>query len=184
MFGPLQLLGAGAHSAKRGHDFPPHRHTCWELVFYREGHIEMPVGDEVFLTRPGLLLLTPPGVTHSERALTAYSNYFVSLEVPSERAWPRVVSDDSRGSLGYLFRALVEEFGSGSLRPEQFEPTQPTMTSLLLAQLDLFLHQARTAVSLSPASVWSVKPNASSRRTFLRRFPSRTLRPAWEWRPP
>jgi mannose-6-phosphate isomerase-like protein (cupin superfamily) len=106
---PLRLLGAGAYNAARGQDFPPHRHTCWELVFYRAGRIEAPIGDQVFLTRPGMLLLTPPGIVHAERALTAYSNYFITLEAPPHYSWPRFVSDDARGSLAYIFRALVEE---------------------------------------------------------------------------
>jgi AraC-like DNA-binding protein len=142
---PLRLLGAGVYSAARGQDFPPHHHTCWELVFYREGRIEVPIGDEVFLARPGTLLLTPPGVVHSERALTAYSNYYITLEVPLNHLWPRAVSDDAKGSLAYLFRAIVEEYWGNS----SADTLTPSLTALLLAQLDLFLHRAQTSAPVS-----------------------------------
>jgi quercetin dioxygenase-like cupin family protein len=80
------LLHVGAYSAPRGQDYPSHRHVVWELVLYREGHIEAPIGDEVFLTRPGLLLLTPPGVAHAERALTAYSNYYMTVAAAEDHS--------------------------------------------------------------------------------------------------
>ncbi|HEX8552111.1 MAG TPA: helix-turn-helix domain-containing protein [Abditibacteriaceae bacterium] len=138
----LRLLSAGAYSAARGQDYPPHRHTCWELVFYREGRIEVPIGDEVFLTHPGLLLLTPPGIVHAERALTAYSNYFIALEAPPHNSWPHLARDDARGSLSYLFRALVEE-NSDAQNGVPNEASH-SLTSILLAQLDLILDRAQS----------------------------------------
>lgn len=146
MFSSVQLLNAAAYSAARGHDFPPHRHTCWELVFYREGRIEAPIGDEVFLTRPGVLLLTPPGVTHAERALTAYSNYYITLVAPEETDWPRSVNDDARGSLGYLFRALVEEYSSQTKgNSARLQHETESLLALLMGQLELYLRRAQAS---------------------------------------
>ena len=141
MSSAIQLLHIGAYSAARGHDFPPHLHTCWELVYYREGRIKVPIGDEVFLTRPGLLLLTPPGIVHAERALTAYSNYFAALELPTDPLWPRVVSDDGRGSLSYIFGTLLDEFSARETGAQS--DGAPTLTSLLLAQLDCYVRRSQ-----------------------------------------
>lgn len=127
------LLHVGAYSAPRGQDYPSHRHVVWELVLYREGHIEAPIGDEVFLTRPGLLLLTPPGVAHAERALTTYSNYYMTVAAPEDHPWPRSAQDDAEGSFGYLFRSLAREHS----RPEG--ERRATMVALLMAQLDCIL---------------------------------------------
>jgi AraC-like DNA-binding protein len=128
-----QFLHIGAYSAPRGQDYPTHRHVVWELVLYREGHIEAPIGDEVFLTRPGLLLLTPPGVPHAERALTAYSNYFMTVAALEDYPWPRSAQDDAVGSFGYVFRSLAREHS----RPES--KRRSTMIALLMAQLDCIL---------------------------------------------
>jgi AraC-like DNA-binding protein len=129
----LRPQGIGAYSAPRGHDFPPHRHLHWELVLYREGRIEAPVGDEVFLTRPGLLLLTPPGVVHSERALTAYSNYYMTVALPVDYPWPRTAQDDAEGSFQYLFRSLLREYS----RPDSGR--RNAMIELLMTQLNWML---------------------------------------------
>ena len=128
------LINAGSYSAPKGQDYPPHRHTCWELVFYRQGHIEAPVGGEVFRTFPGLMLCTPPGIVHSERATTAYSNHHIALHAAPDTPWPRAATDDALGTLSYLCRALVtasrQEAGSNRLA---------AMAPHLLAQLDCFL---------------------------------------------
>ncbi len=133
----FELLYAASYRAPRGQDFPPHRHTCWELVFYRKGNIEAPIGDEIFLTRPGLLLCTPPGIVHSERALTAYANDFIALQAPADTPWPRAVSDDAIGTLSYLCRALVAH----SRNPEK--NAESAMLPFLLAQFDHFLLSRR-----------------------------------------
>ena len=136
-FTPMQLIAVGSHSAKQGQDYPSHRHGCWELVFYREGHIKAPVGDEVFQTRPGMMLITPPGVEHHEQACTPYSNYFLSVQAPPEHPWPRVVFDDANGTLAYICRSLLAESHAAS----SADAVSPSLQELLLAQLDLVLQR-------------------------------------------
>ncbi len=144
---PLQLLHAGSYRAARGQDFPPHRHNCWELVFYRTGNIEVPIGDEIFITRPGLLLCTPPGVVHCERAKTAYVNDFIAIEAPVDAPWPRCVADDSYGTLSYLCRALVAFSRAATDAPDA------KMAQLLVAQLDYFVRSRREDVALPHGEV-------------------------------
>jgi AraC-like DNA-binding protein len=141
----LTFRHAGAHSAPRGHHFPPHKHLCWELVLYREGRIEVPTGDEVFMTRPGLMLLTPPGIVHEERAITAYSNYYLTVEALEDHPWPRVASDDASGTLSFLCRAMLEEYSR--LHTASEEPGR--MLDSMLVQLDIVLRRMRSAPPLS-----------------------------------
>lgn len=143
-FHAVKLLSVGAHSAPKGQNYPPHRHGCWELVFYREGHINAPVGDELFQTRPGMMLLTPPGVQHSEEACTAYSNYFMSVHAAPDQPWPRCAYDDANGTLAYICRSLLAEVKS-TLSPDRpfttITESGTDMQQLLMAQLDLVLRR-------------------------------------------
>jgi AraC-like DNA-binding protein/mannose-6-phosphate isomerase-like protein (cupin superfamily) len=138
----FKVLYAGSYRAPRGQDFPPHRHSCWEMVFYRTGNIEAPIGEKVFLTRPGRLLCTPPGISHSERALTAYSNDFISVEAPPDTPWPPMADDDSIGTLSFLCRALVTYFRAGA------EARNEAMLALWTAHLDLFLRSYHETAAL------------------------------------
>lgn len=133
---PLTVLGVGAHEAPAGKDFPPHRHHCWELVYYRRGYIQAPVGDECYEVEPGMLLLTPPNTVHAEYARTAYANFFLTVDAPAEQPWARVCRDDSGGTLAYLFAALTREWQSVS-------DERARMLALLLEQLDIFLRRTR-----------------------------------------
>ena len=45
--GVPRLIGIGSYEASRGRSFPLHDHDCWELVYYRRGHIEVPVGEQL-----------------------------------------------------------------------------------------------------------------------------------------
>lgn len=132
----MKLRYAGTHSAPAGRDFPSHSHTCWELVLYRSGRIEAPVGEHIFETRPGLLLLTPPGVMHSEKALTAYSNIFVHLE-DGDPGWPLAIQDGD-GRLEQLFGWMVREFADPRAGHED-------MLAALTSQLKVCLRRAGEA---------------------------------------
>ncbi|MBN9389991.1 MAG: helix-turn-helix domain-containing protein [Chloroflexi bacterium] len=130
----VSLLGAGSYKAPRGKNYPSHQHYEWEIVYYRSGFIESPIGEEVFKTRPGLVLFTPPGVSHSEIALTDYANFFLSLSVSGSPGWTRFCFDDPDRSLERLFGSIVREWNSQGLRREE-------MLELLLKQLCLTLER-------------------------------------------
>ena len=133
---PPTLLGAGAYEAPAGRDFPMHRHLCWELVYYRRGRIEAPVGAECYEAEPGMLLLTPPDTDHAEYARTAYANFYLTVDAPADQPWARFCRDDAAGTLAYLFAALTREWQTAS-------EEQARMLALLLEQLDIFLRRAR-----------------------------------------
>jgi AraC-like DNA-binding protein len=133
--GALRLVSAGAWSAPRGRDFPPHQHTCWEVVYYRDGHIRCPLGDEAFAGRPGAVLATPPGVVHAEVAVTGYANYWVQIDAPTDTPWPRACCDDADQAIGSVCRRLVRETA-------RTDADSPRLIALLLAELDLLLRRA------------------------------------------
>ena len=139
----LRLYGAGAHAARRGQDFPPHQHSTWEVTYYRAGHIRCAMGADVYNVGPGTVLINPPAVIHSERADTAYANYFIVVDAPPDHPWPRRCHDDDL-ALGPLCGALVREWHSHA-------PERDRMLAALLTQLDIRLLRAHERPHLSPA---------------------------------
>ena len=140
----MRCIYALAHDAPRGRHCPLHQHDHWEFVFYRWGNIECPLGDKLYRTRPGLLLVTPPATPHAEIANTPYGNYHVGIEFSSPTRWIPSVTDDECGSLGHLFQGLVREKRGGS-------PESARLTELLLEQLDLLVRRAARASCEPPA---------------------------------
>jgi AraC-like DNA-binding protein len=156
----ISILGAGALKAPKGKNFPIHQHSEWEIVYYRAGFIDCPIGNEVFKTRPGLVLLTPPGIPHAEVApagsvlltppgiphaevaLTDYANYWLNLKVSGSPGWPRFCFDDLEHNLERLFRAIVQEWHGQA-------PGRAEMLELLSKQLGLALYRAFSTGQIS-----------------------------------
>lgn len=131
---PPRLSVAATYAAPAGQHYPRHRHTTWELIYYRSGHIGCVLEDEVVETRPGMVLVIPPRTLHFDRAHTAYSQVYIRLErhAPLD-VWPRTAQDDREGTLGYLFGALAREW-SASPTAERTE-----LLGLLVRHLEIIL---------------------------------------------
>jgi AraC-like DNA-binding protein len=130
-----RVIMAGAHSAARGQHFPLHEHSSWELVYYRRGHVRSPVGADSYEASAGTLIATPPRTPHAEVALSAYDNFYVTVDAPADWPWPRVAFDDADRALGRVVGTLYREANqAGSDRDRMLE--------LLLAELDLLLRRA------------------------------------------
>ncbi len=128
----IVLTAANTSAARRHQDFPSHYHDVWELIYYRTGHIECVVAGTVFRTRPGMLLVIPPGATHYDRALTAYSQIYVHVRGGAAAVWSQVHFDDPEHTLAALFAGLVQEWrGRFADRAE--------LLAVLLRQLELKL---------------------------------------------
>ncbi|GCE13037.1 helix-turn-helix domain-containing protein [Tengunoibacter tsumagoiensis] len=138
----LQLVNAGPYEAAQGQDFPLHSHTEWEIVCYRSGTIQVVLGPDNYDVVPGMLVLTPPGIAHAEYAHTAYSNYYLGINAPTNQPWPRVCMDDAEQTLTHLCRWLVREWHS-------HHADRSDLLSLLLQQLDLLLQRTASAPPLS-----------------------------------
>ena len=131
----ITLLNAGAYHAAKNRDFPPHNHTHWELVYYRSGAIGCVMSGQSHPGHVGLVWLTPPGVTHAERAFTAYSNYYIALELEHTEGWPVFMDDDKDRSLGRVCQQIVIEWNRKS-------PQRERMLALLAEQLTCLMDRA------------------------------------------
>jgi AraC-like DNA-binding protein len=123
-----RILNGGSHQAAKNVHYPPHHHSYWELVYYRSGAIDCIMAGEKFPGYVGLVWLTPPGVIHAEQALTAYSNYYVALELADDLRWPVFLDDDGDHSVGRLCQQIVIEHKQ---KPEE----RRRMLELLAEQL-------------------------------------------------
>ena len=139
-----RLISAGTWEAPVGKDFPAHQHTTWELVYYRSGNIECPIGDQVYNGQPGVLLTIPPGVVHSELARTAYTNFWVQIDAPADMPWPRVSLDDRENTIRNVCAAIVREYREQPLGYAE-------MSRLLVWQFDILLQRFQEQQALSTA---------------------------------
>lgn len=140
---PIRIIGGGGHCAARGRDMPPHRHDCWELVLYRSGRPQFVVEGEARDASAGLVWLTPPGLVHAERALTAYANWYVVIAAPPGQPWPRVARDDADGALERLCAAIVRELHRDG-------PDRVAMLACLAGELDLRLRRLGSGAGRRP----------------------------------
>lgn len=140
------LTTTGTWEAPKGRDFPLHRHSTWELVYYRSGHVACPVGDQMYESQPGMFLLTPPFTFHAEYARTAYSNYFISIDAPVDTPWPRVCFDDANRTFGSLCALIVREFSAHASDRNE-------LLNLLLRELDLLLRREHEREFLPDAEI-------------------------------
>lgn len=132
--GTLHLLNADGYQAPRGTNFPAHRHQAWEVVYYRRGRVDCPIGDRVYEAGPGTVLLTPPDTTHAEVARTDYANFYMVIDAPSAQVWPTACFDADQALL-HVCSALVREWTGRA-------PESGALIRALLAQLDILVRRA------------------------------------------
>lgn len=60
--------------------YTAHCHSCWEIVCQLEGEAITTVGEKVFTLKPGDVFLTPPGITHSGRSDTEFTDLSLCAE--------------------------------------------------------------------------------------------------------
>ena len=141
--GPVSILFGGAYTAPARRDTPPHRHTCWELVYYRRGRPRYVVDGVATQAGPGVIWLTAPGPIHAELAGAGFANWYLGLDAPADHPWPNHSHDDAQGSLERLSAAIVQEW-SGD------RPGRATMLELLATELDIRLRRAGAVDSAAP----------------------------------
>ena len=148
-----QLIHIGAYQAQRGQNYPAHYHQALELVFYRTGHAQIVWQTEAGLgtseVHSGNLAIIPPGLVHADRAIGAYSNYYLQIE-PQRFGMifdqVRIFRDDAERNLERVLQALNTEWHSRSAQRER-------MMDLLLDQLEVLLTRLETEVEPSGAEL-------------------------------
>ncbi|PTY03070.1 hypothetical protein DB346_07400 [Verrucomicrobia bacterium LW23] len=148
-----RVLFAGRHNARPGQHTALHQHSSWEFVYYIKGSIisQLP-SDLQHPTRtaiPGVAWLTPPRTMHGELALTAFSCFYIGLDMPEDTPWPRWVEDDQHQSIANICRALIAEQGADQGYPVP-DPQRSTMQSLLLQQLAIHLRRGAEERTITP----------------------------------
>ena len=118
----FNFTSAGEWTARKGKHYPAHKHTYWEMVYYRSGNIGATIGDEAYDVSPGMVLITPPQTLHSEIARTAYSNFFIGIDAPAEFPWPRVCADNGDGEFQRVCEAIVKEWRASNLQRARCSP--------------------------------------------------------------
>ena len=131
----LHIHDGGTYQAARGVHFPPHHHSIWELVYYRSGAPICLMSGEPHAGHAGLVWLTPPGVTHAERAVTEYSNYYIACKIHGTARWPAFLEDDGDRSIERVCRQIVVEC-------QQKRPGHKRMLELLGEELACLLERA------------------------------------------
>jgi AraC family transcriptional regulator len=138
-----RILGAGFHRAAKNVHMPLHRHTHWEFVYYRSGAVDCLVGKAARPGHAGLYWLTPPGVDHGERALTAYECVWIALDYDARGDRPVFFQDDGHQSMSHVCRQIAVEWGGKSAGRER-------MLELLAAQMTCLVDRAASERVLPP----------------------------------
>jgi AraC-like DNA-binding protein len=139
-----RIVNAGLYQAAKGVHMPLHRHTYWELVYYRMGAVDCLIEDQSRAGHIGLYWLTPPGVNHGERALTAYSCYWIALEDAATGDAPFFLDDDRHHAMEHICGQIVAEWGGRALGRNR-------MLRLLSEQMSCLLDRAASERILSLA---------------------------------
>ena len=148
-----QLIHIGAYQAPRGQNYPAHYHQALELVLYRTGHAQIVLQTETGLetseVHSGNLAIIPPGLVHADRAIGAYSNYYLQIEpqrfgVTFDQM--RIFRDDGERNLERVLQALNTEWHSRS-------PQRERMMDLLLDQLEVLLTRLESETEASGAEL-------------------------------
>jgi AraC-like DNA-binding protein len=139
-----RVINAGLYQAAKNVNMPLHRHTYWELVYYRAGVVDCLIEDKRRPGHVGLYWLTPPGVNHGENAVTAYACYWIALDYAATGNEPVFLDDDGHQAMGRVCQQIVVEWGGKSASRER-------MLGLLSEQMGCLLERAASEKILPPA---------------------------------
>lgn len=152
------LVAAGQYTAPKGQDYPAHFHNALEVIQYRSGHIECVIGGkssgetmrdndgqtfevplqggidpQVIRSDPGMVLVIPAGTIHADRALTAYSQFYLLIQTEPgvlQPSQPLTFMDDNNRSFEKIISSLEREWSGRAVRREG-------MVALLLGALEI-----------------------------------------------
>ena len=131
------LHSAGPYRSDTGIGKPLHLHPVWEAVYYVEGTPRCRVNDEILATRPGLMMVLPPGTPHGEVTDKPWACSWVLFDHPGLNRQTAVIEDDAEGSLRHIVTTIAREW-----RSEQ--PHREEMIDSLLCQLGVIIQRATT----------------------------------------
>jgi AraC-like DNA-binding protein len=145
---PLSVVFAGLHIGNS--DFPPHHHEVWELIYQLDGTVTTVQGERHFNMRPGMILVHPPGVIHSDRFEQPYRLIYLFVRGAILASCKTVLYDDGSRSFGQAFEAVLREWNCRGLRREE-------MLRGLSLQLEILLERDALQQRAPGSQKWLVE---------------------------
>ena len=109
-------------SKRAGQYIEPHIHAFFHFIYGLDGHLQVQVGAKRIQTKPGILVMVPPGVEHSVVSLDTSISLDIKFSCSSETAQIMAGLPTAAGPLndqaGCLLRCILDEaiaqsFGHG-----------------------------------------------------------------------
>lgn len=127
----VKIIFAGAYRGEGS--FPEHEHPySWEILYLSEGRLAERVEDRLIEMHPGMFIVHPPGVRHSDVSDSPRELFHTQLHCQGVPPWPQLGSDDDIRSLGATLQSITKEWYNA-------EPERELMLGLLATRLDLLL---------------------------------------------
>lgn len=100
-------------SKRAGQYIEPHIHAFFHFIYGLDGHLQVQVGAKRIQTKPGILVMVPPGVEHSVASLDISISLDIKFSCSSETAQIMAGLPTAAGPLndqaGCLLRCILDE---------------------------------------------------------------------------
>ena len=100
-------------SKRAGQYIEPHIHAFFHFIYGLDGHLQVQVGAKRIQTKPGILVMVPPGVEHSVVSLDTSISLDIKFSCSSETAQIMAGLPTAAGPLndqaGCLLRCILDE---------------------------------------------------------------------------
>ena len=100
-------------SKRAGQYIEPHIHAFFHFIYGLDGHLQVQVGAKRIQTKPGILVMVPPGVEHSVASLDTSISLDIKFSCSSETAQIMAGLPTAAGPLndqaGCLLRCILDE---------------------------------------------------------------------------
>lgn len=97
---------------EKGTYVPPHRHECFEVVYYASGNGRTAIGSTSYAFRPGTFALLAPNIVHDEQHFAVGELVFIGFHCDAAGLEERsaVYEDDAAGNVQQLLQRIKDEF--------------------------------------------------------------------------
>lgn len=129
----LSIVFAGYHVGNGG--FPRHCHEVWEAIYVCDGSVITDQDGQAIHLSPGMVLINPPGVVHSDTYVRPYHLIYLFVEGSALESSQRVLDDESNQPIRQVFEAVLREWGDN-------RPDRDVMLQALGCQLAILIGRA------------------------------------------
>lgn len=92
------------------HDFRPHSHGCWEIIYSWSGEGIAYIGDQEFSFSEGTIFCVPPGVIHRKHSAAGFIDGCLMIKdlIPVDGYRTVICKDDGHQTFRSLFKTAFE----------------------------------------------------------------------------